>query len=440
MFLQRLESFHFRNLTGAIEFAPGLNVIYGQNAQGKSSWLEAVYLLATTKSFRTKYPKETIQHGASEAILRGTVARGNLTKDLQLLITESVKQSFINGKREVVTRYLGNLDAIAFTAEELEIVRGAPESRRRFLDRGLVGTRPSYLGTLSEYGRVLKQKNALLREAAQADDTGRYFELLQPWNDQLVVLGTEIHGLRLGYVEQLQAQLKPELFLHEQITIRYRSSLEGKGDLGAYASLFQERLQLRLKNELSLGYALVGPHRDDLEILFDGYEIAKYGSSGQQRSALLILDLAQLSVYHTEFEEYPLFLIDDIDAELDRERIGILLDYLEDKAQTLVSTSKRFIAERFRKRARTHWVIAGQVKEDKELNQDLGLTETEPALINSALPLEVPATQAQDAQPVSMPALPDPALPEMDSLDWLQQEEAAVNAAPKTEDRHRAPF
>src|SRR5689334_7449171 len=84
MFLQRLESFHFRNLTGAIEFAPGLNVIYGQNAQGKSSWLEAVYLLATTKSFRTKYPKEAIQHGLTEAVLRGTIARGNLTKDLQL--------------------------------------------------------------------------------------------------------------------------------------------------------------------------------------------------------------------------------------------------------------------------------------------------------------------------------------------------------------------
>lgn len=447
MFLQRLESFHFRNLTGAIEFAPGLNVIYGQNAQGKSSWLEAVYLLATTKSFRTKYPKEAIQHGMTEAVLRGTVARGNLTKDLQLLISESVKHSFINGKRESVTRYLGNLDAIAFTAEEMEIVRGAPEARRRFLDRGLVGTLPSYLGTLSEYGRVLKQKNALLREAAQADDPSRYFEMLQPWNDQLVELGSEIHGLRLGYVAKLQAQLKPELFQHEQITIRYRSSLEGRGDLSTYAALFRERLQLRLKNEISLGYSLVGPHRDDLEVLFDGYEIAKYGSSGQQRSAVLILDLAQLSVYHTVFEEYPLFLVDDIDAELDRERIGILLDYLDGKAQTLVSTSKRSIAERFGKRARTHWVVAGQVAEDKELDRDLGQTETGWALANSAMPSEAPSKQAQDAQAVGTPTLPTADSPDTDTttdtLDWLRQDETVVNATlanKPEEDRHRAPF
>jgi DNA replication and repair protein RecF len=126
MHLQRIEAYHFRNLTGALDFDPGLNVIYGQNAQGKSSWLEAVYLLATTKSFRTNYPKEAIRHGLVEAVLRGTVARGNLTKDLQLLLTEVVKHSFINGKREPVTRYLGNLDAIAFTADEVEIVRGAP--------------------------------------------------------------------------------------------------------------------------------------------------------------------------------------------------------------------------------------------------------------------------------------------------------------------------
>ena len=437
MHLQRLESLHFRNLTGTIEFAPGLNVIYGQNAQGKSSWLEAVYLLATTKSFRTKYPKEAIRHGSAEAILRGTVARGALTKDLQLLITETVKQSFINGKREPVTRYLGNLDAIAFTADEMEIVRGAPDARRRFIDRGLVGTLPSYLGTLSEYGRVLKQKNALLREASQADEPDKYVERLQPWNDQMVALGTEIHQLRVSYVEKLQAHLKPELFQHEQITIRYKSSLEGRGDLGDYATLFRERLALRLKNELSIGYALVGPHRDDLEVRFDGYELAKYGSSGQQRSALLILDLAQMSVYHAVFDEYPLFLIDDIDAELDRERIGILLDFLADKAQTLVSTSKRSIAERYRTRARTIFVQAGQVTEEKQedTERNWGQTEPETALVNPAMPTQTPSLPMLEAQPVMTP--------ETDSLDWLRQHETAADSAPREqaeEDRHRAPF
>src|SRR5215813_8826143 len=186
MHLQRIEASNFRNLLGEIEFSPGLNVIYGANAQGKSSWLEAIYLLATTKSFRTSHPKEAVRHDADEAMLRGTVARGNLTKDLQLLIAESAKQTFVNGKREAVTRYLGNLHAIAFTADEMQIVRGAPEARRRFLDRGIFFMLPSYLGTLNEYGRVLKQKNALLREASDAQDPAKYVDLIQPWNDQLV--------------------------------------------------------------------------------------------------------------------------------------------------------------------------------------------------------------------------------------------------------------
>ncbi|MDX2034031.1 MAG: DNA replication/repair protein RecF [Blastocatellia bacterium] len=366
MHLQRIETTNFRNLHGALELSSRLNLIYGPNAQGKSSWLEAVYLLATTKSFRTSHAKEAIRHGEKEALLRGTVVRGNLTKDLQLQLTDATKQTFVNGKREAAVRYLGNLDAIAFTADEMEIVRGAPESRRKFLDRGIFFTLPSYLGTLNEYLRVMKQKNALLREAAEAEDSAKYFDQLESWNDQIVALGTEIHTARTSYVKQLQTHLKPELFQNEQITIRYKSSLEGRGDLDDYAALLRERLKLRMKNEVALGYSLVGPHRDDLEILCDDHEIAKFGSSGQQRSALLILDLAQMSVYHQAFEEYPLFLIDDFDAELDRSRIEILLDYLDGKSQTIVSTSKRVQADRYRERAATFLVQGGHLIEEQD--------------------------------------------------------------------------
>ena len=361
MHLLRIEALNFRNLSGSIEFSPGLNLIYGQNAHGKSSWLEAAYLLATTKSFRTSHPRDGIKHNETEALLRGTVARGNLTKDLQLLLTATTKQSFVNGKREPVVRYLGNLDAIAFTADEMEIVRGSPDARRRFLDRGVFGTLPSYLGTLNEYNRVLKQKNALLREASDADDPLRFQPQIETWNDQLIALGTEVYLARTRYLAKLQASLNPSLFQAEEIKVRYKSSLEGKGDLGNYATLLRERLNLRLKNEIAVGYSLVGPHRDDLEILSDGYEIARFGSSGQQRSSLLILELAQLTVYHQAFEEYPIFLIDDLDAELDRTRIEILLDYLDGKAQTIVSTSKRSIADRYRQRASTFLIEEGRV-------------------------------------------------------------------------------
>src|SRR5262249_27220256 len=126
------------------------------------------------------------------------------------------------------------------------------------------------------------------------------------------------------------------------------------------------------KNEIAIGHSLVGPHRDDLEILADEYEIARFGSSGQQRSALLILDLAQMTVYHQTFEEYPIFLIDDLDAELDRTRIGILLDHLDGKAQSIVTASKRSIADRYRHRAVTLQVEAGRVMESGFLATPLG--------------------------------------------------------------------
>ncbi len=361
MHLSHLEAINFRNLSGAIDFSPGLNVIYGANAQGKTNWLEAVYMLGTTKSFKTSLPKECINHNEQEAILRGTIISGNLTKDLQLLLTKTVKQTFVNGKREAVTRYLGVLDAIAFTADEMEVVRGGPENRRRFVDRGLVSTLPSYLGTLAEYNRVLKQKNSLLRSASDADDPTKFFAMLEPWNDQLVNYGAEIHTARVGYVEKLRAALRPQLFINESITVRYKSALEGKGDLSDYAKLMRERLEHHLKNEISIGYSLVGPHRDDVEILADGYDISRFGSSGQQRSALLILDLAQMVVYHEVLEDYPVFIVDDIDAELDRNRIEILLDTLEGNSQVFISTSKRALAQHYRQRARTIQIAGGNV-------------------------------------------------------------------------------
>lgn len=370
MHLTRLEAIDFRNLTGVIQFSAGLNIVHGANAQGKTSWLEALYLLATTKSFRTAAPREAIEHQAREAILRGTVQRGNLTKDLQLLLQPASRQTFVNGKREATTRYLGNLAAIAFTADEMEVVRGAPDARRRFLDRGVFSIHPAHLGTLTEYNRVIRQKNALLRKAAEGDSPHDYRALIEPWNDQLLVLAAAIHRARLDYVARLQETINPTLFRAEDIRIRYRSSLEGKGDLTDYPALLRERLQLRLPNELATGYSLVGPHRDDLEILSDGREVSRYGSSGQQRSALLILDLAQLNVYYRTFEEYPIFLIDDLDAELDRTRIEILLDYLADRSQTIVSTSKRSLAENYRSRATLFEIEAGRVVEAQPPGQD----------------------------------------------------------------------
>jgi DNA replication and repair protein RecF len=148
-------------------------------------------------------------------------------------------------------------------------------------------------------------------------------------------------------VERLNETLEKRLFGEEEVSIRYLSSLEGKGDLAQYESLITERLRLRVQAEVVAGHALIGPHRDDLEITFDGRDLRKYGSSGQQRSALLVLLLANIAVFNSTRGEYPLFLLDDIDAELDYHRIGQLLEYLSDKTQTFITTSKHNFVDKF---------------------------------------------------------------------------------------------
>ena len=349
MLLESIEAHNFRNLSGEIFWGEGLNVISGENGQGKTNWLEAIYLLATTKSFRTQRPQEAIRFGENLSVVRGRVARAqDLHRDLQVTLQGNSKTLSLNGKRESVASYLSQLHVVSFTADELEVVRGGPDARRRFLDRGVISLHHSYVQTLADYQRVIKQKNRLLQDISESETSiENVRELIEPWNEQIVSLGATIHRARLDYVERLSSSLQQRLFEREEVTIRYVSALEGKGDLGDYEPLIKERLRLRLTAEISSGYSLIGPHRDDLEILFDGRDIRTYGSSGQQRSALILLDLAAISLYHSWHNEYPLFLMDDVDAELDQKRIGHLLEHLEGRTQTFITTSKNDLIKGF---------------------------------------------------------------------------------------------
>lgn len=365
MLLESIEVHNFRNLGGEIHWGEGLNVISGENGQGKTNWLEAIYLLATSKSFRTQRPQEAIRFGENLSVVRGRVARAqDVHRDLQVTLQGSSKTLSLNGKRETVASYLSQLHVVPFTADELEVVRGGPEARRRFLDRGVVSLHHSYVQTLADYQRVIKQKNRLLQDISDSETSVENArELIEPWNKQLVSMGAAIHRARRDYVERLDRSLQQRLFEREEVTIRYVSALEGKGDLEDYEALIKERLHLRLNAEIASGYSLIGPHRDDLEILSDGRDIRTYGSSGQQRSALILLDLAAISVYYSWHNEYPLFLMDDVDAELDQRRIGHLLEYLEGRTQTFITTSKNDLIRGFTARAKRVEVRDGRASD-----------------------------------------------------------------------------
>ena len=349
MLLESFEVQNFRNLHGKIIFGGGLNLLLGDNGQGKTNWLEAIHVLSTTRSFRTARLQEAIHFGEDTATIRGIVRRSaDIHRDLQAVLEVRTKSFAVNGKRETIQRYLGQLHALVFNADELEIVRGNPDRRRKFLDGAIVSIYPPFIQTLSDYSRVIRQKNFLLQSARENKfPLEKISELLEPWNGQLVALATRVHKSRVRFVERLNEGFEKRLFGNEEISIRYVSALEEKGDLSDYQGLIAERLKMRVQAEVVSGYALVGTHRDDLEILFDGHDIRKFGSAGQQRSALLLLLLASLSVYYSQHQEYPLFLLDDIDAELDYKRIGQLLEFLDGKTQTFVTTSKESFVEIF---------------------------------------------------------------------------------------------
>jgi DNA replication and repair protein RecF len=362
MQLTELEARNFRNLRGKIACESDLNILIGLNGQGKTNWLEAIYLLATTGSFRTAKLAEAIRFDENEAVIAGRVRQSEeITRELRCVLEGAAKSFAVNGKRESVQRYLGQLHAVVFNSDELEIVRGEPANRRRFLDESITAIHPPYVQTAADYARVIKQKNSLLQRARDEEySIERTAELLEPWNTQLVALAGKIHRSRERIVLRLNEALEKRLFGEDEIAIRYASSLEEKGDLADYEPLLAERLILRVQAELVAGYSLVGPHRDDLEILLDGREIRKFGSSGQQRSALLMLQLANISIYHAQRGEYPLFLLDDLDAELDYPRIGQLLDYLKDKTQTFVTTSKDSFADQFGRQANVVQIRSGE--------------------------------------------------------------------------------
>jgi len=367
VFLKSIEVQSFRNLQGTIDFSPGINILYGNNGQGKTNWLESIQLLAHAKSFRTHHLHEAVAFGENTASLGGIVHHGDaIDRQLRISIQRNTRQTFINGKREPVARYLAQLHAVWFTADELEVVRGGPDARRNFLDRGVSSLHPPYVQTITDYQKVIKQKKRLLEQALDGQiRLEELRELIAPWNSQLISLSTQIHRARTRYVALLTEALEQNLF-GDTLSIRYVSSLESKGDLANYEQLISERLGLRLEAEMYAGSCLIGPHRDDFEIRFGDRNLRSFGSSGQQRSALITLDLAAISVYYFKHQEYPIFLIDDVDAELDGARIERLLEYLDGRTQTFVTTSKRNYFERFHRKANFYEVRDGRAFPETE--------------------------------------------------------------------------
>src|SRR6185436_10764944 len=204
MILEFVEVNNFRNLSGKITWGPGLNIIHGNNGQGKTNWLEAIHILSRSKSFRTQRLQESIRFGQQSASISGQVSSGqDIHRELEVTLRDNTKTNWVNGKREQLARYLGQLQVFSFTADQLEVVRGVPEARRHFIDRGIASLRPAYVQTVSDYNKVIKQKNRILQDSAERElRLSETENLIAPWNEQLARLGAEIHKARMDYTER----------------------------------------------------------------------------------------------------------------------------------------------------------------------------------------------------------------------------------------------
>jgi DNA replication and repair protein RecF len=239
MLLTELEARMFRNLKGNAVCGASLNILLGDNGQGKTNWLECIHILATTRSFRTSKLAEAIRFDEGSALLLGKIrVSDEINHELRVVLEGNTKAFSVNGKRETIQRYLGELHAVVFNADELEVVRGTPEHRRRFLDDSITAIHPPYVQTIGDFSKVLRQKNSLLQTARDRETPlDKVRESLTPWNEQLASIASKVHRSRVRIVERLNTALARELFGEERISIRYASTLEDKGDLSDYESL-----------------------------------------------------------------------------------------------------------------------------------------------------------------------------------------------------------
>ncbi len=334
--LTRLTARGFRNLE-PLDWTPGpgRHLLLGDNGAGKTSVLESVYVLATTKSFRTSRLAECVHHGESALALAGDTEGDRRTRLAVAWSESGGLERSVDGSTTDLAGHLEVLPVVAWTSDEVETVVGAPSLRRRLLDRGAVGVRPAVLEVRTRHRRALAQKRQLLsREPAPRPSE------LAPWNDLLATAAAELITARARYAESLAEALGAVLDASgldfPEIVLRYKPSpRKGLDGVDAVRGVL-ERVADR---ELARGYPLVGPHRDDLEIAWGGHPVGSVASAGERKALSLLLSAAQGRVLEAA-DRRPVYLLDDLDAELARNNLERLWGVFPTTGQVLATSNR----------------------------------------------------------------------------------------------------
>lgn len=353
MKINKIYAVNFRNYGACnLDFSSMINVFYGQNAQGKTNILEAIFYSAFGMSHRTFTEEDLLKLGCKEMAVGVEYDSFSGLHEIKIKkfqqLGRNKKEIFLDGAKVKPKEHYGSLNAVMFSPEDLQLVKGEPSLRRRFFDMQIAQTDPIYYDLLVKYNRVVQQRNKLLKEIR--DNEGSSAQL-QPWNKEFVALATAIAKKRQLALEKLKV-IAGEIYASitgnkEILTIKYELKanngelLYPENDFEDWEIFYTQKLAERERIDILRGNTGIGPHRDDIVLLLNDMSLKSFGSQGQQRSGALALKLSQLEYVRREIGEFPILLLDDVMSELDNSRRAQLLMFIDGKVQTFITVNDR---------------------------------------------------------------------------------------------------
>ena len=341
MKIKSIQLENFRNYDQiSLDFDEGVNVFLGQNAQGKTNLLEAIYFLSLVHSHRTSDNQSLINQTQESAQINGIIEKNYGEFPLDVVINQNGKKASINHlPTNRLSDYIGNFNVILFAPEDLELVKGGPAIRRKFMDREFGQISANYLFSITQYNKILKDRNLYLKKLQNKSASDLVY--LDVMTEQLIESGSNIIFDRYRFTELLEKFAKT---IHsnisnnlEELELSYKSSVENQ-DVEKIANQLRDLYFKNQNREIFQGNTLVGPHRDDLLMFINQQDAYEFGSQGQQRTVALSIKLAEIDLLKEQIGEYPVLLLDDVFSELDSSRQTHLLKSIENKVQTFITT------------------------------------------------------------------------------------------------------
>lgn len=349
----KIESIRLKNYRNYkdvnINFSGKRNILLGDNGQGKTNILEAIFLCATGRSHRTARDIELVKHEEDGFFICLNINANGLSKKIEIAYKNSEKKRIKINEIPIkkIGELIGNINVVLFSPEDLLVIKEGPSGRRRFVDITLSQLKPSYFHELQQYIKILAQRNTLLKDI---DKSKHFEETLEVWNKSLASTGSRIIRYRNEYIEKLSLKSKKYHMMlsgnSEELYLKYAPNIEINKDMSVseIEERFINKINEKKRIEIIKGMTLVGPQRDDIEVLLNGDNLKAYGSQGQQRTAVLSMKLSEIEIIKEDSGEMPILLLDDVMSELDEKRMSKLIENVGE-VQTFITTTRDIVDE-----------------------------------------------------------------------------------------------